>query len=88
MAEKPTKTESFTSMNITARRIAAGITLAAAPALIAIGVATATSRAETTVVDHGPSITHPTTHQSFPHQNNIPVPGSREHHRHQWNHMQ
>ena len=74
-------------MNRTARRIAAGITLAAAPALIAIGVTTAHSHAETTVVNHGPSISHPEMHQSFPHQNNIPVPGSREHHRHQWNRM-
>lgn len=70
-------------MNVIARRIAAGVTLAAAPALIALGVASA-SQAETTATHTGPSVS--STHQAFPHQDNIPQPGSRVHHHHQWNH--
>jgi hypothetical protein len=72
-------------MNTIARRIAAGLTLAAAPALIALGAAT-TSHAQTTPTHTGPNISEPQHHAAFPHQHNIPKPGSREHHRHQWNH--
>ena len=68
-------------MRVIARRIAAVTAMAAAPALIALGAATASQAQPTSVVDNGPSISHP----AFPHQDNFPQPGSREHHRHQWN---
>jgi hypothetical protein len=70
-------------MNIMTRRIAAVTAMAAAPALIALGAATA-SQAQTSVADNGPSISHPTAHQAFPNQKNFPKPGTREHHHHQW----
>lgn len=64
------------------RRIAAGVALVAAPAIIALGAATA-SQAQTTVTDTGPSVSH---HESFPGQHNFPQPGTPEHHHHQNNH--
>ena len=67
-------------MNTIARRIAAGIVLAAAPTMIALGVATS-SEAATTVANNGPSISHP----AFPHQDNMPQPGTAVHHHHQNN---
>ena len=64
------------------RRIAAGFALAAAPAIIALGAATA-SQAEPSAVNPGPSVSH---HEVFPHQQNVPQPGTPEHHHHQNNH--
>lgn len=72
-------------MNIISRRIAAGIALAAAPALIALGAA-ATSSAQTTATPTVPTVTStsPTVgHQAFPGQQNFPQPGSTIHHHHQ-----
>ena len=66
-------------MNSIARRIAAVTVMAATPALIALGAATA-SQAQGTTTNNGPSISHPTTHQAFPHQSNLPKPGTPEHH--------
>jgi hypothetical protein len=68
-------------MNVCTRRLAALAAMAAAPALIALGAAGA-SQAETSVVSTGPSISHP----AFPHQDNLPQPGTAVHHHHQWNH--
>ncbi len=66
-------------MNTIARRIAAGLALTAAPALIALGAA-ATSSAQTTPTHtNTPSISHPT----FPQQHNTPQPGTSIHHHHQ-----
>jgi hypothetical protein len=73
-------------MNTIARRIAAALALTAAPALIALGAAT-TSHAEGAITNTGPGVSAPQQHKPFPHQHNIPKPGTREHHRHQWNHM-
>lgn len=72
-------------MNAFTRRIAAGTFLIAAPALIALGTATA-SQAQTSVTNVGPTISHPVEHKAFPAQSNFPKPGTPEHHRHQWNH--
>jgi hypothetical protein len=72
-------------MNTITRRIAAAAALIAAPALIAVGAATA-SHADSGVRYNGPSISHPVQHPAFPNQGNFPKPGTREHHRHQWNH--
>jgi ABC-type glycerol-3-phosphate transport system substrate-binding protein len=69
-------------MNAFSRRVAAVAALTAAPALIALGAATA-SQAQTTVTNTGPGTSH---HQAFPHQDNIPQPGSQIHHHHQWHH--
>jgi hypothetical protein len=69
-------------MNTIARRIAAGAALVAAPALIALGTATA-GHADTADTNNGPSISHPVQHPAFPHQHNTPKPGTPEHHRHQ-----
>ena len=68
-------------MNIITRPVrfgAAALALAAAPALIALGAATA-SQAQTSVTTTGPSISH----QTFPHQDNFPQPGTAVHHHHQ-----
>jgi hypothetical protein len=67
-------------MTIT-RRIAAGFALAAAPAVIFLGAASA--HADTSEANHGPSVSH---HEAFPHQDNAPQPGSSVHHHHQHNH--
>jgi hypothetical protein len=64
------------------RPVVAVLAMTAAPALIALGMATA-SQAETAVANNGPSISHP----AFPDQHNFPKPGTAEHHRHQWNHV-
>lgn len=53
----------------------------AAPALIALGAATA--HADASVASTGPSVS---AHQAFPHQHNFPQPGSATHHHHQRNH--
>ncbi len=68
-------------MSTIARRIAAGFALAAAPALIALGAATA--HADSAVANTGPSVS---SHQAFPNQHNMPQPGSMTHHHHQHNH--
>lgn len=68
-------------MSTITRRIAAGFTLAAAPALIALGAAMA--HADTATVNAGPSAG---AHQAFPHQHNFPQPGTATHHHHQRNH--
>lgn len=69
-------------MNANIRRIVAGTALLAAPALIAIGTATA-SHADTGITNNGPSVSAPAHHDAFPHQANTPKPGTPEHHRHQ-----
>jgi hypothetical protein len=69
-------------MNAITRRIAAATALLAAPALIALGTATM-SHADTAVTNNGPSISAPVQHPAFPHQTNMPKPGTPEHHRHQ-----
>jgi hypothetical protein len=71
-------------MNTTTRRIAATAALLAAPALIALGTATA-SHAETTVRYNGPATSAPAQHPAFPHQSNSPQPGTSVHHHHQKN---
>ena len=62
------------------RLLATAAALLAAPALIALGTATM-SHADTTVANHGPSISHP----AFPNQHNFPQPGTAIHHHHQNN---
>jgi hypothetical protein len=69
----------------TLRRIAATAVMIAAPALIAVGTASV-SHADGGVRYNGPSTSQPVQHPAFPNQGNFPKPGSREHHRHQWNH--
>ena len=71
-------------MNAITRRIAAGAALAIAPALIALGGASA-SYAAPSASDRGPSVSHPTHHEAFPHQAKI-KPGTPEHHHHQRHH--
>jgi hypothetical protein len=71
-------------MNTITRRIAATAALLAAPALIALGTATA-SHAETTVRYNGPATSAPELHPAFPHQSNTPQPGTSVHHHHQKN---
>ena len=50
-------------MNAIARRIAAGATLAIAPAIIALGTATA-GHASTSPVQDGPSVSSPAEHSA------------------------
>jgi hypothetical protein len=50
---------------------AATAALLAAPALIALGTATA-SHADAAVTNNGPSISAPVQHPAFPHQTNTP----------------
>jgi hypothetical protein len=69
-------------MNNISRRIAATAALLAAPALIALGTATA-SHAETSVRYNGPATSAPAQHPAFPHQSNTPQPGTSVHHHHQ-----
>ena len=66
------------------RRIAAGFALAAAPAIIALGAATA-SQAQASAVNTGPSVSH---HEAFPGQQNFPQPGTAVHHHHQNHHAE
>ena len=70
-------------MNAVTRRLAAVATLTAAPALIALGAASASQAQTTTTTNTGPGVSQ---HQAFPHQANVPQPGSQVHHHHQWNH--
>ncbi|MDH6245190.1 hypothetical protein [Mycobacterium sp. OTB74] len=67
---------------IISRRIAAGLTLAVAPAVIFLGCAPA--YADAPQVHPGPSVSHP----AFPHQHNFPQPGSSSHHHHEHNHAE
>jgi hypothetical protein len=60
---------------------AAGFVLAAAPAIIFLGAASA--RADASAVNTGPSVSH---HETFPGQHNFPQPGTAVHHHHQNNH--
>jgi hypothetical protein len=69
-------------VNTISRRIAATAALLAAPALIALGTATS-SHADTAVTTNGPSISAPVQHPAFPHQSNVPKPGTSVHHHHQ-----
>jgi hypothetical protein len=69
-------------MNTITRRIAATAALLAAPALIALGTATA-SHADTSVRYNGPATSAPAQHPAFPHQANTPQPGTSVHHHHQ-----
>jgi len=65
-------------MNTIARRIAAGATLAIAPAVIVLGTATA-GHADTAAADNGPSVSAPShsTHRWTP-----STPGAPEHYLH------
>jgi hypothetical protein len=69
-------------MTAIAKKIAATAALLAAPALIALGTATA-SHAETSVRYNGPATSAPAQHPAFPHQANTPQPGTSAHHHHQ-----
>jgi hypothetical protein len=62
------------------RRIAAGLTLAAAPAVIFLGCAPA--YADASVGNAGQAMSHP----AFPNQHNFPTPGTSVHHHHEHNH--
>ncbi|MUL74466.1 hypothetical protein [Mycolicibacterium sp. CBMA 226] len=64
-------------MNLT-HRIAAGFALAAAPAVIFLGAATAHADVTTASSPVG-------THHAFPNQHNNPQPGTPAHHHHQRN---
>jgi len=68
------------------RRIAAGSVLAIAPAIIALGTATA-GHADTGFDSHSPNKVAPAPHQVHPGQDfSNDAPGSRSHHHHQWHH--
>ncbi len=73
-------------MNAINARIAAGAALLAAPIMIALGTA-AVGHADTVITNTGPSssISRPVQHPAFPHQSNVPQPGTSIHHHHQWN---
>lgn len=64
-------------MNLT-HRLAAGFALAAAPAVIFLGAATAHADVTTASSPIG-------THQAFPNQHNNPQPGTPVHHHHERN---
>lgn len=68
------------------RRVTAGVVLAAAPALIAIGAAPV-GYADTTGNDPGSSVSAPTHYRAFPNQINLDVPGTPAHHHHQQKHQ-
>jgi hypothetical protein len=70
-------------MNVTFRRIAAGATLAIAPALLAVGVA-ASSQASNVVPNPGPAVFAGQDHATGVNGTNI-KPGTPEYHRHQNN---
>ena len=74
-------------MNVTFRRIAAGATLAIAPALLAVGVATSSQAASSVVPNSGPTVFAGQNHATGGYEvngTNI-KPGTPEHHRHQNN---
>jgi hypothetical protein len=68
-------------MTTIARAFGFALAFTAAPALIALGAATA--HADSASVNAGPSAS---SHQAFPHQHNMPQPGTSVHHHHQNNH--
>ncbi len=70
-------------MNVTVRRIAVGVTLIAAPVLIALGTASV-SNADPHENNNG-FIYPPQVHPAFPIQTNAPQPGTQIHHSHQNN---
>ncbi|CAN5669721.1 hypothetical protein BH09ACT8_BH09ACT8_60250 [soil metagenome] len=70
-------------MNITVRRIAVGVSLIAAPLLIALGTASASS-ADPHRNNNG-YLYLPEEHTAFPNQTNAPQPGTQIHHSHQNN---
>ena len=69
-------------MNALVRCLAAAAAMTATLVLFALALATA-SQAQTTPTNTGPNTSQ---HQAFPHQANLPQPGSQIHHHHQWNH--
>ena len=71
-------------MNVTFRRIAAGATLAIAPALLAVGVATSSQAASNVVPNPGPTVFAGQDYSTGVNGTNI-KPGTPEHHRHQKN---
>jgi Spy/CpxP family protein refolding chaperone len=71
------------NINTTFRRITAGVTLAVAPALLALGVAAA-SHADSVVPNPGPQI-HAGQHYAGGANGTVVKPGTPEHHHHQKN---
>ena len=75
-------------MNVTFRRLTAGATLAIAPALLAVGVATSSQGASSVVPNPGPTVfagqDYATAGGHGVNGTNI-KPGTPEHHRHQNN---
>jgi hypothetical protein len=74
-------------MNVITRRLTAAATLAIAPALLAIGVATSSQAASSVVPNPGPTVfagQHDATGGQGVNGTNI-KPGTPEHHRHQNN---
>lgn len=69
-------------MNTITRRVAAGLALVAAPAMIALGTATM-SYADTSLSASGGVPQISISHPAFPHQANAPRPGTSIHHHHQ-----
>jgi hypothetical protein len=70
-------------MNITTRRIAVGVTMIAAPLMIALGTASV-SNADPHRNNNG-YVYLPQDHPAFPNQTNAPQPGTQTHHSHQNN---
>ena len=68
-------------MKALVRCLAGAAAMTATLVLFALALATA-SQAQTTLTNTGPSVSQ---HQAFPHQDNLPQPGSQVHHHHQWN---
>jgi hypothetical protein len=71
-------------MNVITRRIAAAATLAIAPALLAVGVATSSQAASSVVPNPGPTVFAGPHNATGVNGTNI-KPGTPEHHRHQNN---
>ncbi len=69
-------------MNVTFRRMAAGVTLAIAPALLAVGVAASSQAASSVVPNPGPTVFAGPAAPSGVNGTNI-KPGTPEHHHHQ-----
>ena len=74
------------SFKAAAARTLAATTLIAAPVLIALGTAGMSHADTSSSASRGaPAATPSISHPAFPHQSNMPKPGTPEHHRHQWN---
>jgi hypothetical protein len=71
-------------MNVNIRRLTAAATLAIAPALLAIGVATSSQAASSVVPNPGPTVFAGQHDSTGVNGTNI-KPGTPEHHRHQNN---